>query len=461
MSKPTFSKPIDTLNYNEALSAVRAAGHKGMWIAKARVETLKAFLKGEINVDEAKAQAFGAATTVAPFAALEESITRAAIAAVDDMTKPLAEDISTLRDLIEETRTASPVAKGLVDGATLKSALAPVQTRIERIQNDYASGMAALADKINAALASGGTAVARKLAPLVGISASTSSDPIYAILEEFAQPAAAIKPVLILGDAGAGKTYAARQWRYDAKFDYYVETGVYEQTDTCDLLGNPDPRVPWIDGPLSEAYRAAAAGKTVLLFIDEFYRARRGTRQVLLTCTSKAVLPSGEEVYRLRTGRAIEDPETGVHKSEVIEAPCRNLAIVATTNVGAQYDVDLGCPAERDRFIPVHVENTEAKIRAVLSSVAKARAFQPDVVDRSLAFWRTAKVLKQDGFIDLLPTTRILSEAMQYAHDESDVRRMLEVLGLHVWVATTIDGQPEPEQIKRVRNALDTAFPRK
>ena len=52
------TQEIDNLNYDQAVSAVRAAGHKGTWIASAKSDILKKVLKGEITYP-AVAEAMG------------------------------------------------------------------------------------------------------------------------------------------------------------------------------------------------------------------------------------------------------------------------------------------------------------------------------------------------------------------------------------------------------------------
>lgn len=452
---------IDALNYSDAVKAVRAAGYKGTWIVTAKVAVLKALLKGEIT--EADARGTGAAPAAsagASFAALEDTIQKAATAAAVTVVEPLAARLAELEERpVSAGGGADPDTTAAIEslGDSFKGAV----TEVAAFRGELDSANKTLADiraKIEDALASGGKAAAKALAPVFTAKASTASDPVMSLLEQYAVPKKSLKPILVKGDAGAGKTYAARAWNFEAGFDHYIEVGVHASTEPVDFLGNPDPRVPWIDGPLAEAFRQAALGKSVLLVIDEIFRATATARTILLTCTSPAVLPSGEKVYRLRTGRPIEDAVTGVHKSEVLEAPCHNLAIVATTNVGAQFNVDMGCPAERDRFIAVHVKVEETKLRAVLSAIASARGFCPSIVDKLVTFWKGACALKADNFLELAPSTRILAESLEYTPTDAALRNTVETLGTHTWVGTTIDGDPEPEQLKRLTALLDSAL---
>jgi hypothetical protein len=454
---------IDALNYSDSVKAVRAAGFKGTWIVTAKVATLKSLLKGEITEADARGSAAPvAAPAGASFAALEDTIQRAATAAAETVVEPLAARLAEL----EERPVAATAGTGSSDETdaaieALGNSFTGAVTEVAAFRGELDDATKTLADiqsKVEAALASGGKAAARALAPVFAAKASTSGDPVTAVLEQFAMPGNCLKPILVKGDAGAGKTYAARAWNYDAGFDCYIEYGVHASTEPSDLLGSPHISAPWIDGPLSAAFRQAALGKSVLLVLDEIFRAQAQSRTVLLTCTSPATTPSGEKVYRLTTGRPIIDPETGVHQYEVLEAPCRNIAFVATTNVGAQFNVDMGCPAERDRFIAVHVKVEESKIRAVLGSIASARGFCPSIVDKVVNFWKGACALKADNFLELAPSTRILAEALEYTPTDAALRNTISTLGMHTWVGTTIDGEPEMEQIKRLNALMDSTL---
>lgn len=437
---------IDAMSWKELREAARAEleakGFKGSWSSDCQTPRLKAMLKGEMTVAEAEA------------AVLAGKAKKAGISLGGGI------DAAALGKLEERLNTSLKEIENAIDSndSETKRIIGEFDKEMRSLLDESNDAFTKLQDAVSSALASGGTAAAKIIAPILGVPTPSSSDPVVMALEMFCAPGRAVKPLLVKGGQGAGKTYAARQHGMTAGFDRCIEFGVHAQTEAVDFLGMMMPSGEWLDGPLTEAFRCAALGHVVLVIIDEIYRGQNGARTPLLTATSPARLPSGEKVYRLRTGRAIVDPATGVHTSEVLEAPCQNLAIVGTTNVGAEFNVDPGCPAERERFIPIHIEVDEAKIRSVCGAVAAAKGFSPVLIDKLLAFYRECNVLKTDGFIELCPSTRILSEAIEYADSEANVKSVLRSLGLHIWVATTIDGKPEAEQIKRIDEALDKAF---
>jgi predicted kinase len=450
------SAEIDALTYDQARDAVRNCGHKGSWIANAKSDILKDVLRGVLTPTDAAVKTFGGTPPCsgtyhqppAPAAPAPVSLDGVFGAAVASAVGAHLGDINSRLDNI--ANQIGSVPQNIEDSINdLHTRITTTEVIASKILND-------LHNKVDAALQQGGTAAARVIAPVLGMSSTGTTDPVMKALEFYCAPGNSLKPVLVKGGPGSGKTFGARQ--HGKQFDRYIEIGISPDTEACDLLGFPTPVEPWIDGPLTEAFRLAAAGKTVCCVMDEILRAKAGARQTLLTPLSKAEI-NGEYFYRLRTGRSLTDPVTGCKVSEEILAPCSNLAIIATTNVGGKYDVQTPDPAEKDRFKPVHVEVEETKLRRVMDSYVTAKGYDPSLVDRITEFWKVCKVLVADNYLEQTPNTRIFSEAVLYSLDEDDVPHRILDLGLHLWVAETLDGLPEPEQCKRVVDALRGAFP--
>ena len=446
---------IDNLNYDQAVSAVRAAGHKGTWIASAKSDILKKVLKGEITpTDAAVATISGGIPTPAPapapaapvsldgiFGAAINNAVGAQIGAIEQRLNDIANQIGSVPQGVDDK--LDDLAKRVADSETAATDM-----------------FRDLITKVDAALQQGGSATARVIAPVLGLPTTGTTDPVTRALEFYCAPGNTLKPVLIKGGPGAGKTYGARQ--HGRQFDRYIEIGITPATEACDLLGYPTPTTSWIDGPLSQAFRLAAAGQTVCLLLDEYYRARGGASQILLTALTDFE-ENGEYWYRIRTGKEIIDPVTNCETSEELVAPRRNLAIVATTNVGGKFDITPPDGALKERFKPVHVEVEETKLRRVIDAYVTAKGFTNSVphfvTDRVVEFWKACKVLVADSFLEQLPSTRILSQAVSFSLNEDDVPHRILDMGLHIWVAETLDGLPEPEQCKRVVDALKAAFP--
>ena len=467
MPNPTKLTPteIDGLNYDAAKKEVYACEYKGTWIANATSATLKSLLKGEVSpIDAAtitlNAMATKSGGTAAPIitapvapppppaaapVSLDGMFGAAIGAAVDSHLKGIHDRLDEISDAVGSTPP------------DIEDRLQKVQDAVLSQCSVIDSSLETLKTKIADALSTGGVAAAKVIAPVLGVAASGTFDPIKRALEYYCAPGASLKPVIVKGGPGSGKTFAARE--HGKSFDRYVEIGVYPETQSSDLIGYMTPVEPWVDGPLTDAFRAAAAGQNVLMVVDELYRASGPARQCLLTPLAPAIIDD-KPYYRLRTGKPVKDALTGATTSEVLLAPKENLAIVATTNVGGKFDVSPADPAEKERFVPVHVEVQESKLRGILESHADAKGFPTTAVaDAVIKFWKACKVLVADNFLEQCPSTRILAEAVLYSKDQNDIPNRILDMGLHIWVAETLDGLPEPEQCKRVVDALKGAFP--
>lgn len=456
MTTKLTPEQIDNLKYYDAVKAVRSTGLTGSWISNAKTPILKSVLRGEMTPDQARDATFGAAATAAIPAPATDLLSAALKAAVQPQIDALREQLNhNTEGLMEAIDEAATKAIPAAVPTELVNELNALKKRLETREENIAK----IKEIIAEAVAKGQeSTIPRAIAPVLGIKIpeiTKTDDPVLPFFQRFCQPGAALKPVLVKGGQGSGKTFGAREW--GKKFDTYIEFGFNPETSPSDMLGFPTATSPWVDGPITRAWRLAAAGKRVFVLLDEIYRAQKSARQAMLTPLSKRRV-GDQEFYALNTGRPIIDPVTGVEGSEEILAPVENLAIVATTNVGARFDVEPDCPAGKERFVPVHVEVEEAKLHAVLSASAVAKGYSSAVVDKLISFWRESKILAADNFLEICPTTRILNEALLYSIDEKDVPSTLAMLGMNIWVAETLEGLPEPEQVKKVQAAISKHF---
>jgi hypothetical protein len=261
-------------------------------------------------------------------------------------------------------------------------------------------------------------------------------------------------PVLIEGDRGAGKTLQAREF---ARFHQcaVVEYGGHEGTEAIDLLGHLVPyltgQMVWKDGPVSEAFRRAMTEKVVLI-LDELKRIPQRQLSILLTALSP-----DRGMYRLRTGRVVSVTD-GVAVEEVLECPVENLCIVATTNVGAQYQVDASFdPAIDERFVTLRKDTESAELRRILLEWAMSKSFDEHVVTKSMMFYEYMVTAVKAGSLHEAPTTRTMVRGFELASVEADVIRVLRTQRL-LWIARSSDGKPVDAQVKIVEKLLKKAF---
>jgi MoxR-like ATPase len=261
-------------------------------------------------------------------------------------------------------------------------------------------------------------------------------------------------PVLIEGDRGSGKTTAVRQFARQGNLTY-IEMGGHEGIEAPDLLGYLVPlsssQMVWKDGPLAEAFRKARTQKVVLL-LDEILRIPSRELSILLTARSP-----DEGVYRLRTGRVMT-VDDGVATEETLECPTENLFVVATTNVGAEYSVDEIDPAVAERFMPLRKDTELSELKLILDAEVKKKKLPKKVSKACSDFFVKMKDAQFKGLIHRTPTTRTLVRAILLSGGEAaSVKRALQTQAL-LWVARNADGQPVPEQIKTIRDLLDSFF---
>lgn len=168
--------------------------------------------------------------------------------------------------------------------------------------------------------------------------------------------------VSLAGPAGFGKSHAVRE--LGRSYDVCIEHGCSADIDEVStLLGSvtPDGVGGFIitDGVLTEAFREAAGGKSVLLFLDEHLRWTARTREFLLTTLQPITNGAGEEVFRLRTRKPVD----GV--LEVLEAKVENIHIIAACNLEA--NVPEG--PYWDRFDHVRIDYNRDELAVVLQSI--------------------------------------------------------------------------------------------
>lgn len=413
-----------------ASTAATSDPHPDIEALKARVDTVAGSVLEAI--DTAKAVADEAARKASEAARAAATVTASAVTAATGI------DESKVKAMINEAVRAATVAKPDLPTPTKGKAKDNSDVVLPDLKGDKSSS--AIPD--------------------------SKTDHVMEHLELFCAPGRSTKPVLVKGEAGAGKTYAARvQGR---SFEAAFEIALNAQTEAADLLGFPRVDGGWQDGPLTAAFRSAAAGFTTQLRLDEFYRPTNQARSVLLTCTSPFEDAKGNAFYVLTTGRAEPHPtEEGVYQQETLYAPCHLLAIVATTNVGAQYDVSAGDPAEKRRFAPVHVDVTETVIRRILKNAfpkatPAVRKIESGVTEALVDFWKQCKELTKTAMIEIPPTVSTFVEAITHpqAKDKAAVQKILLALGLHIWCGENLTGEPIAEQVSAVTKCLKAAFDR-
>jgi hypothetical protein len=262
-------------------------------------------------------------------------------------------------------------------------------------------------------------------------------------------------PVLIEGDRGSGKTFTARAFAKAGGFKLLEFSG-HEGVQSVDFQGHyvqtETGALVWKDGKLSEAARRAARNEKVVLLIDELQRIPTRQQSILLTTLS----PDEDGFYHINTGRVI-NIQDGVGEEETIHCKVENLAVVATTNVGADYALDEMDPAVAERWVPIGKDTSEESLTAVLVGLADKKGFSGQTVSSAIAFFRKARKLKRDGMLLRAPTTRTLARAFELAASEDAVPGYL-AKQYRLWVDRDLEGTPVKAQVDTLETVIKECF---
>lgn len=272
-------------------------------------------------------------------------------------------------------------------------------------------------------------------------------------LEEALNQYAFRYPVLAMGPQGSGKTRGARRFSREQGFEY-VEIGGHEGVTTDELCGfnfvHKGSDI-WIDGTLSQACRMASKGKKVVFVIDELLRIPSRQLSILLT-----VLSPYNGYYYLNTGRIV-DVDDGVAKTEVLEIPVENLTVVATTNVGPNFQVDDIDPALRERFYLVWQGCDSELVKQICLKVAASQGIDSAIVDKMMVFFEAMQTAYHQASVADTPSTRMMCNALLLSKDEKGVKEYLKASYLQ-WVSLDQNGKPNEIQRDLIFRAISHAF---
>lgn len=279
------------------------------------------------------------------------------------------------------------------------------------------------------------------------------------------------KHLLIEGDKGSGKTYGVHAYCDEHSFEKEF-VGGHEAIESYDLLGCPvrfskeinkpvkGSLVPetqitdmfvWKDGPISSAFRKAANGKKVVLFVDEFLRIPKRELNIFVS----SLTPDNKNQYTLRTNRVV-DVVDGVAVEEVLTCPVENLWVVATTNVGAGYAIDEIDEALTDRFRAIRKDTDREEMRTILLSKANGK-LADETVNKLLSFFDKMVDFKKKEELNRLINLRHLSEVVDLADSDSDVVDLLTDLK-PTWVERDVDGYYIKEQVELIEALIRKIF---
>jgi len=303
-----------------------------------------------------------------------------------------------------------------------------------RTKGEYCKHAKAVMNQLDESVLDGIEAAWREVMQPSTAQASAASD---VCAKEELSLSAFVAPVLIIGPAASGKTHVARAMADDVSVSF-VEYGCNEWTEPPDLLGHNAPHEGgwcWKDGPLTEAFRRAQRGERVLLCLDELLRVKARHLTALLTPLSEF---RGQ--YRLRTGR-VPSVVDGVGCEETLTVDTANLAIVATTNIGGQFDIDTLDPAIKSRFKIIYMDGTGDTLSAAVSEVVTKRGWTKELTAKLLKAHAQTEKSRKSGVLQCSLDIRALRRSVMMASTEVEVAKFL--LGERLQ-CVGLDGEGKP-----------------
>ena len=292
-----------------------------------------------------------------------------------------------------------------------------------------------------------------------GLTTTDSSD-LYGVLQTYAGQ----KHILVTGMAGVSKTYTVSKYAENEDRQLFFKA-LDNGTETIDLVGHliklTSGDFAWKDGVVTQAFRAAARGEKVILFLDELLRAPEKELSLLVG----SLTPNSKGKLVLRTGRPMEDTLVdGVVEEEVIECELENLWCVATTNQGRGYHTGKIDMALKDRFRIFEQTMSTETSKEIATQVFKLSPYGSKMSDTAIntVIEKMYKVVDAvashvdgDGKLKQYITIRHITEVINTSKKVKDIKpRMMDLVSNLVMIDSS--GKLNIEQKAIIKEYIKT-----
>lgn len=234
--------------------------------------------------------------------------------------------------------------------------------------------------------------------------------------EEAFFDAAFVQHVLLAGERGSGKSFLARQAaaKYDA---IYLEMQMHPSMEAWEFRAHDrawNGKVFTVLGKLAEAVYWIQQGKRVILCMDEFLN----MNPLYTTVINSPLTLTDRDTYLIETGRIV-DMGDGIGTVETVEVPSDMFWVVATSNIGARYNLDKIAPSVRARFQVILMNTNPERTKSILEKTLANYDMPVDFAEMFRKFLSACNQAVNENTLDEEATTRLACNVVRAVHKKA------------------------------------------
>lgn len=242
--------------------------------------------------------------------------------------------------------------------------------------------------------------------------------------------AAFIQHVLLAGERGSGKSFLARQAadKYDA---VYLEMQMHPSMEAWEFRAHDrawNGKVYTVLGKLAEAVYWVQQGKKVILCMDEFLN----MNPLYTTVINSPLTLTERDTYLIETGRIIDQGD-GIGTVETVEVPSDMFWVVATSNIGARYNLDRITPSVRARFQVILMNTNPERTKSILESTLSKYDMPLDFAEMFRKFIEACHQAVLESTLEEEATTRLACNVIRTCYKRA-IRDKKSYSSVRAWL---------------------------